>query len=234
MTLVDVIEFQLEKIKEEVIAAAHSCERNENDISILAVSKMQSVEKMRALYALGVRDFGENYVQELVQKRTALQDLQDIRWHFIGHLQTNKIKLLKTVHKIHTVDSLKLLKSLDKFYKQEGARQKILMQVKLDQNATEKTGADWMEVQSMLEHIHQFTSVEMCGFMAIGPQQSDVSRLKSLYLDFVKTGLSYWKPIMGTQRCEFSLGMSSDFELAIACGSTCIRVGSSLFGPRGS
>ena len=206
-------------------------ELNGNHCKLVAVSKTKPVSDIQALYDLGQRDFGENYVQELVEKHELLP--KDIRWHFIGHLQTNKVKQIAGfVHLVHGVDSLKLLKEIDK--QAEKLKRKIdcLLQVHIAQEET-KFGMDETEVKEVLQHKTQLASVHIRGLMGMASFSDDMNKvrsefqlLKSLF-DKVKQG--------GTDNGQWdilSMGMSGDYRIAIGEGSTMVRIGSLLFGER--
>lgn len=198
------------------------------NVTLVAVSKTKPLEDIKALYDLGQRDFGENYVQELVDKEAMLP--KDIRWHFIGHLQRNKVKYIAPfVHLIHGVDSLNLLKEIDKQGTRFQRNINCLLQVHIAQEET-KFGFDDTELQetvsaaSSLEHVSVNGLMGMASFTA-DPKQigEEFTRLKTLYDQYLKqTGWS-----------TLSMGMSGDYKLAIEHGSTMVRIGSLLFGARG-
>lgn len=203
-------------------------------VRLVAVSKTKPVDDILAVYNTGVRDFGENKVQELVQKYEQLP--KDIRWHLIGHLQTNKVKyVVPFVYCIQSVDSLKLLKEIDK----EAAKQKrimnCLLQVHIAKEET-KFGFLWDELVSCLESEEYQTlkNISIGGVMGMATFTPDESLIEKEFLElktiFQKLRNTYFKE-SGEFR-DISMGMSSDFELAIRCGSTIVRVGSSIFGER--
>lgn len=194
---------------------------------LVAVSKGQSSEKIRALYHLGQRDFSENYVQEWQSKKTSLRDLKDIKWHFTGHVQTNKIKYLnENLFCIQTIDSLRLAHALVK----NNLPLKVLLQLCVDKTDLNKFGLGKIQAAEVYDYLRK-SSIEVAGFMGIGPLDKTEADLKELYEAFVTTAKGIWdkkqKPIL-------SLGMSDDFELALKAGSNCVRIGSKLFGERPS
>ncbi len=197
-------------------------ELGKKHITLVAVSKTQSIDSILQLYELGQRDFGENYVQELVEKHKHLPS--DIRWHFIGHLQSNKAKkIISFVHLIQTVDSLKLLQQLNKEAKNCNRNVNCLLQVHIAQEET-KFGLNEVELSNVLEN--KFESVSVCGLMGMGTLTNDVVKTREEF-SFLK---SLQDKIPAAK--ILSMGMSSDFKIAIEEGSTLVRIGSLLFGER--
>lgn len=199
-------------------------------VVLVAVSKTKPNSDIEALYAAGQRDFGENYVQELVDKQTSLP--QDIRWHFIGHLQSNKVKYIASfVHLIHGIDSIKLLQEVNKQAIKANRVIDCLLQMHIAQEET-KFGLDEAELNNILDQLHAFPHVRIRGLMGMASfteNQDQVAQefaqLKQ-YFDTAKTKLAV--PEFDT----LSMGMSGDYTLAIEQGSTLVRIGSLLFGAR--
>lgn len=191
--------------------------------TLVAVSKTKPVSDLQELYALGQRDFGENYVQELVEKEAVLP--KDIRWHFIGHLQSNKVKYIAPfIHLIHGVDSLSLLKEINK----QGAKNNrvidCLLQIHIAKEET-KFGFDNHELKQLHE-LHELNNVRIAGMMGMasfsddkGLVRNEFAYLKSLYDKMA--GLAV-----------LSMGMSGDYSIALEEGSNMVRIGSLLFGER--
>ena len=204
------------------------------DVTLIAVSKTKPVEDILALYEAGHRDFGENYVQELVQKQSLLP--KDIRWHFIGHLQSNKVKMIAPfVHMIHGVDSIKLLDVIDKEGRKAGRKINCLLQVHIAKEET-KFGFDIQEARQAADSYFlekKYEHVELCGLMGMASfsddQQLVESEFKSLKQLFDEVRSVHKN---ATHFNILSMGMSGDYVLAIQCGSTMVRVGSLLFGKR--
>ena len=196
-------------------------------VTLVAVSKIQSIEKIKALYDLGERNFGENYVQELCTKEQELQDL-GINWHFIGHLQSNKVKYIAPfIHLIQSVDSLKLLKEINKEAKKNNRIINCLLQVYIAKEDT-KYGLDENELAEILNFKEQgnLENIEIKGLMGMASFVDDEN--------IVKSEFNYLQSIFN-QNPQFeilSMGMSGDYELAISCGSNMVRIGSSIFGAR--
>lgn len=196
------------------------------DVSIIAVSKFQPVSAIEAAYQIGHRDFGENYVQELIEKSAQLPP--DIRWHFIGHLQTNKIKYIAPfVHLIQGVDSLKLLTAINKEGHKLNIQINCLLQVHVAQEST-KFGFDNNELNAI--HATDFPNIRFAGIMGMATFTDDQSIIKK---DFQQLHHHYetLKKRFSTFE-HLSMGMSADYSLAIECGSNMIRIGSVLFGER--
>lgn len=198
---------------------------------ILAVSKLQPVQKIRELYDLGHRDFAENYVQELLEKKETLKDL-DIRWHFIGHLQKNKAKfLLPFVDKIHSVDSLELAQYLDKKNQEINPRQKqkVLLQVNLSQEES-KGGMSSDQLLKNVAELKKLDHLEICGLMTMPPLVNNDEQNRIYFQQLKKLMLTIAKDLPAAQ--ELSMGTSSDYLVAAQEGATWIRLGTILFGER--
>jgi len=202
-------------------------------VTLVAVSKTQPVADILETYAIGQRDFGENYVQELLDKQPQLP--ADTRWHFIGHLQSNKVKYIAPfVHLIHGVDSYSLLKEINKQAEKAGRIIDCLLQVHIAREET-KFGFDADELKGVLQHYNEHRKdlphVRIRGLMGMASYSSDhilvreeFEGLKHLFTHY-KTQLPEWDIL--------SMGMSSDYTIAIECGSTLVRIGSLIFGLRG-
>jgi len=195
------------------------------NVQLVAVSKTKSVEDILALYGEGQRDFGENYVQELLDKAARLP--KDIRWHFIGHLQSNKVKyILPFVYLIHGIDSLKLLKEIDKQAAKIGRVVEVLLQVHIAREET-KFGFDPGEVAEAMELAPTLTAVRIRGLMGMASNIEDPAAVRAEFRE-LKVLLDRWFPANGI----LSMGMSGDYRIAIEEGSTTVRIGSLLFGAR--
>lgn len=204
--------------------------------SLIAVSKLKSVEDIKALYALGQRDFGENYVQELVEKQAQLPT--DIRWHFIGHLQSNKVKYIAPfVHLIHGVDSFKLLAEIDKQGAKLGRVIPCLLQLYVAAEET-KFGLDEKEVIELLEYYtaqrQALNHIRIDGVMGMASFTEDKNKVSAEFRNLKAIShLIRQSYFLGEDHFRIlSMGMSGDYELAIAEGSTHVRIGSLLFGSR--
>jgi pyridoxal phosphate enzyme (YggS family) len=201
-------------------------ELGDEHISLVAVSKTKPVEDIISLYELGHRDFGENYVQELLDKASRLP--KDIRWHFIGHLQTNKVKsIVPIVQLIHGVDSLKLLKELEKQASKSGKIIECLLQVFIASEET-KFGLDEKELDEIMNYAPDNKFVRIRGLMGMASFTEEQEIIIKEFSGLKRLYDQYWPNGDGI----LSMGMSSDYQLAISQGSTMVRIGSILFGER--
>lgn len=210
---------QYQRISSELVAA---------NVTLVAVSKTKPAEDIKTLYDIGQRDFGENYVQKLVDKQSVLPI--DIRWHFIGHLQSNKVKYIAHfVHLIHGVDSLKLLKEINKQAAKNNRIIDCLLQVHI---ATEETkfGMDEQELKDTIEQLSNFPNVRIRGLMGMASftddQEKVRSEFRSLHNIFKQSAMIHQPSAI------LSMGMSGDYTIAIEEGSNMVRIGSLLFGAR--
>ena len=199
-------------------------------VTLVAVSKTKPNELINQAYLAGQIDFGENYVQELVDKHQELP--KDIRWHFIGHLQTNKVKLIAPfVNLIHGVDSLKLLEEINKQAQKNNRIINCLLQIYIAQEDS-KFGLSFDECKELLQSNSYLNLKNICvvGFMAMASNTDNNEQIKKEFLSlkkFHESMVSIQLPLN-----ILSFGMSSDYQLAIECGSNMIRIGSSIFGER--
>ena len=198
------------------------------NVTLIAVSKTKPISLIQEAYATGQRDFGENKVQELVEKQEALPN--DIRWHMIGHLQRNKVKYIAPfVHLIHGVDSLRLLKEINK----QGAKINrcipVLLQVHISQETT-KFGFDSNELKEAINECKVLEWIKPCGLMGMATFTSDLDQVR-LEFQGLKDLFDQYQSNFG-ENPTLSMGMSGDYKVAIDQGSTMIRIGSSLFGSR--
>ncbi len=214
----------LEKIKSDI----------PQGVTLVAVSKTKPNSDILEAYQVGQRVFGENKVQDLTKKFEELP--KDIEWHFIGHLQTNKIKYIAPfVSLLHGVDSFKLLKAIDKEAKKNNRKINCLLQFHIAEETT-KFGFSFDEVELLLnsEEYKQLNNIEICGVMGMATYTDDLQQVanefKSLKDIFLKLKEQYFKDHNSFK--EISMGMSGDYNIAIEQGSTMVRVGSSIFGAR--
>ena len=200
-------------------------ELKEHQVTLVAVSKTKPVTDILELYQLGQRDFGENYVQEMADKASQLP--QDIRWHYIGHLQTNKVKYIAPfVHLIHGVDSIKLLQEINRQAAKNNRVIDVLLQIHIAEEET-KFGLNEEELNAMMNGIATMSlaNIHICGLMGMASFTDDKEKVRA---EFKKL-----KNILNNQRLPtLSMGMSSDYKIAIEEGSTMVRIGSILFGTR--
>lgn len=208
-----------------------SQELKEKNVSLVAVSKTKPADMIEAMYKKGQFDFGENYVQELVGKQQELPE--DIRWHFIGHLQRNKVKYIAPfIHMIQSVDSEKLLREVNKQALKFERRIDCLLQVHIAEEDT-KTGLDENEITTLLPKLSQFSNVQVKGIMGISTLTDDQQKVKDEFKR-LKTIFDHCNQSEFVQNSwnTLSMGMSADYKMAIEKGSTMVRIGSLLFGAR--
>ncbi|MBK7429229.1 MAG: YggS family pyridoxal phosphate-dependent enzyme [Saprospiraceae bacterium] len=203
----------------------------EKNAILVIVSKNQSLEAIKAYYDLGHRDFAENRVQNLLERKDALP--ADIRWHLIGHLQSNKVKnIIKFVHLIHTVDSLKLLEEISSQAEKEGRIIPVLIQIKVAEEES-KYGLYPSALSGFLQEVFErkFEFIQVRGLMAMATFTADESQIRAefqtIHTLFEESKSSPY--IDSSIFTEISMGMSSDYKIALESGSTMIRVGSLLF-----
>ena len=208
-------------------------ELDSKNVILVAVSKTKPVEDIVELYNLGQRDFGENYVQELVDKAAQLP--KDIRWHFIGHLQTNKVKLIAPfVQLIHGVDSLKLLKEINKEGEKNNRVIDCLLQVHIAQEET-KFGLDEEELNLIITQLDnlKMANIRVCGLMGMASFTENMNQVREEFKKLKAIFNHHAKLITRNSKPEtLSIGMSSDYTIAVEEGSTIVRIGSLLFGKR--
>jgi pyridoxal phosphate enzyme (YggS family) len=205
-------------------------ELDKKNILLVAVSKTKPISDIQAFYDLGHRDFGENYVQELLEKAKQLPT--DIRWHFIGHLQSNKVKLIAPfVQLIHGVDSLRLLQEIDKQAARAGRIVDCLLQVHIAQEET-KFGLDESELEQLVKELDKtkLPNAVICGLMGMASFTDDSNKVRSEFKSLKQT-FDRLRTLNSELR-TLSMGMSADYRIAIEEGSTIVRIGSLLFGER--
>jgi hypothetical protein len=219
----------LASVRARIADAAKACGRDQASVTLVAVSKTKSLEMIREAYAAGQRAFGESYAQELDDKAKALADLGEIAWHFIGHLQSNKAKLVARVATVvHTVHSRDLAAELGKRASAAGrAPLAVLVEVKLSEEAT-KHGASPSELAALLDAIEKDERLRLRGLMTM-PPADDLAVAKRVFDELAALRARHGGP---TRLPELSMGMTHDLEVAIASGATMVRVGTAIFGER--
>lgn len=210
------------------------------DVTLVCVSKFHANEAIMQAYDCGERDFGESRVQELLPKYEALP--KDIRWHFIGHLQTNKVKqIVPFVHMIHSVDSLRLLETINREAEKIGRRVKVLLEVHVAKEETKSgfTPEELLQLISNLSTNDLYPWVEICGVMGMATNTDDQDEWHRCFRE-IKSLASHLSPITfseasyssPSERPIISMGMSDDYLVAIEEGSNMVRIGSTIFGIR--
>ena len=226
------METRLQAVKERIRKAAEGCQRNPEEIRLIAVSKTMPAETVRQAIEAGVTDIGENYVQESRDKFQALVSL-DVNWHFIGHLQSNKAKyVVRIFDLIHSVDSLKLARELNKQAKNVNKIQKILVQVNVAKEDT-KSGIYAEDAIDLLKEIGQFENISVRGLMTMPPFFNAPDRVRPFFADLRRLRDKIEAAALPNIRMDsLSMGMTGDFETAIEEGATFVRVGTAIFGAR--
>jgi PLP dependent protein len=222
-------------IRERISAAARRVGRNPDDITLMAVSKTFPPELIREAYTCGLRQFGENRVQEFAAKTVSLGDLHEAEWHMIGHLQTNKSsKAAELFSAIDSVDSLKLAQKLNDSAQQMNKKLSVLIEINVGGEAA-KTGLshDSPELEKLLEAIPRLEHLEFRGLMTIPPFFEDPQQARPYLRKLRELGDHIAvRQLPKVNMNVLSMGMSHDFEVAIEEGSTCVRVGTAIFGKR--
>lgn len=202
---------------------------DDSGVALVAVSKTKSASEIQRLYESGQRDFGENYVQELVDKQAHLPT--DIRWHFIGHLQRNKVKYIASfVHLIQSVDSEKLIQEIDKQAAKNNRSIDILLQVHIAEEET-KFGFDEAELKTVIGKLPRYQHIRVKGLMGMATFTEDPGKVKKEF-SHLKIIFDRCKLNHGLNWDTLSMGMSADYQTAIESGSTMVRIGSLIFGAR--
>ena len=202
------------------------------EVTLVCVSKFHPTEAIMEAYACGERDFGESRVQELLPKYNALP--KDIRWHFIGHLQTNKVKqIVPFVHMIHSVDSLRLLETINREAEKLQRRVKVLLEVHIAKEAT-KSGFTPEEFLSLNTKLSTLNHIDVCGVMGMATNTDDEDEWRRCFREIKHLGeqLLNHSELPNNSAPQISMGMSDDYLVAIEEGSTMVRIGSTIFGNR--
>lgn len=218
-------------MKNGALEEVHSYLQKNPKLKLIAVSKFQPVEAIRRLASEGVSRFGENYLQEAIDKQKKLKDL-NLEWHFIGKIQSNKAKdLVGKFEYIHSVDRLKVAEKLNTAALSLGIRQKILIEVNLAAEES-KGGVPPDELEVFVQSLNKLTSLEVCGLMVMPPLAENPEDVRPYF----KTARNILNKLSQKKKSfqELSMGTSQDFRVAIEEGSTMIRVGTLIFGPRPS
>ena len=192
--------------------------------TLVAVSKTKSNEEILKAYDLGIRDFGENYVQELVTKMDTLP--KDIKWHMIGHLQTNKVKdiVKRNIYLIESIDSIKLANTINK----EAIKNEKIVNILIEVNIVDdpnKTGCRLDELDNLINEVNKLSNINLKGLMAIGPITDDSKEIIKYFKQMKKLKDKYKLELL-------SMGMSSDYKEALKCGTDIVRIGTKIFGKR--
>jgi PLP dependent protein len=223
------------RVQEKIRTAAARARRDPGEITLMAVSKTFPAESIREAYQAGIRHFGENRVQEFAGKVDSLRDLGDARWHMIGHLQTNKAgKAAELFSAIDSVDSLKLAEKLNDSARKSGKKLAVLIEVNVGgESAKSGMPTDSPELDRLLSAAPQLDHLEICGLMTVPPFTENPQQARPFFrkLRELRDQIAVRK-LPGVRMDVLSMGMSHDFEVAIEEGSTCVRLGTAIFGDR--
>ena len=223
------------QVRERIAAAARRAGRNSGEITLMAVSKTFSAERIREAYAAGLRVFGENRVQEFAGKANTLRDLSDIEWHLIGHLQTNKVaKAAELFDAVDSIDSIRMAEKLNACAESAGKTLSVLIEINVGgEQAKSGVAPNSDELEQILQGAPRWGNLKIHGLMTVPPYAEDPegSRLYFRQLRQLRDSIAARAlPKIGT--VVLSMGMSHDFEVAIEEGATCVRVGTAIFGER--
>jgi PLP dependent protein len=235
---------KLDQVKDRIAAAAAKAKREPSEITLVAVTKTAGPEQIREILSLGVTDLGENRVQQLaqraaqvnefLQRRQAFGDAavpDKVRWHMIGHLQRNKVKqVLNVISLVHSIDSLRLAEEIDAAGLKTGRKTPVLLQVNASEEP-QKSGVAVGAALHLAEQIDSMPNLQLIGLMTMAEFDAPEARIRQT---FSRTRELFeelkWNKIGGTHLRHISMGMSHDFEWAIAEGATMVRIGSAIFG----
>lgn len=217
----------LRTVEDRIDQAARRSGRSRQDVTLITVTKTRSVEQINEAIVGGATDIGENYVQEAQEKYAEIGD--SAAWHMIGHLQRNKARHAAGVFSmIHSVDSLELAEQIGRRSTAIGKRMNVLIEVKISPEAT-KFGVDPESTLDLASKVAQVSGLKLCGFMGMAPFEQDPEDTRP----FFRAMRELWDKLPDEQRVYLSMGMTSDFEVAIEEGSNMVRIGTAIFGPRG-
>ena len=221
----------LQEVEAKITAACQRANRSRDEVTLIAVSKTKPVSMLEEVYQAGIRDFGENKVQELTEKYEVME--KDVRWHMIGHLQRNKVKyIVDKVNLIHSVDSVRLAQAIE----QEAAKKNVIVDILIEVNVAEeesKFGLKVEEVIAMVEEISKYPHLRIQGLMTIAPYVEDPEENRSVFASLRKLSVDIdAKNIDNVSVKILSMGMTNDYEVAIEEGATIVRVGTGIFGER--
>lgn len=219
----------LHKLEARIESACLKANRQRNDVKLIAVSKTYPIEVIKEVYNLGQKDFGENRAQELRDKSEMLKEA--VLWHFIGHLQTNKVKyVIKSAEFIHSVESFRLADEINLQAEKIKKKQQILLEVNTSNEDSKYGLRNEDEVFRLAEHCNSLENIKLCGLMTMAPFTEDEKIIRKTFSDLRELKDKLNKS--GFDLKELSMGMTNDFEIAIEEGATMIRIGTAIFGSR--
>ncbi len=216
----------LKKIEEEIARV-----KRDEDVTFVAVTKFRSIDEIKQVLDYGIKDLGENKVKEFLEKEEELKD-NGIRWHFIGHLQRNKVKkIVGKVHLIHSVDSIRLLEEIEKQSREKEVITNILIELNngIEDN---KYGIKENELDDIMKRAVECKNINVLGLMCMAPFTDDEKIIKKVFINLRKIYENYGKMYAKYDNINYntlSMGMSNDYKVAIECGSNAVRIGTSIF-----
>jgi pyridoxal phosphate enzyme (YggS family) len=225
------------RVRERIDAAARRSSRNPADIQLMAVTKAVPANQIRKAYAAGIRVFGENRVQEFAGKHAALHDLASAQWHMIGHLQTNKAsRAAEFFGVVDSVDSVRLAHKLNSAAQELNKKLPVLIEINIGgEQAKSGIAPDSAELNQLLTMAYELRSLEFRGLMTVPPYHDDLEQSRHYFHRMRELFREISRRQLPAIRMEvLSLGMSHDFEIAVEEGSTCVRIGTAIFGERQS
>lgn len=216
-------------VEEKVVNSCKKCGRDRSEITLIAVSKTQSVEVIKECLASGIKDLGENKAQEMKDKSEQISG--DVNWHFIGHLQTNKAKyIINSAEYIHSVESIKLAEEINRKAEQIGKKQKVLLEIKTSDEATKFGLETNNEILSITEYCANLSNLDLVGLMTMAPYTDNIDVIRNCFIKLreIKERVNN----AGFKLTELSMGMTNDYEIAVEEGATMLRIGTAIFGER--
>lgn len=222
----------LEEVEEKIAKACERAGRAREEVTLIAVSKTKPVEMLQEIYDEGIRDFGENKVQELTEKYEVMP--KDMKWHMIGHLQRNKVKyIVDKVTLIHSVDSLRLAETISREAEKKGVTVPILIEVNIAGEETKFGLSSKEEVISLTEQIAALPNLSVKGLMTVAPPTKDPEENRLFFREIRQLSVDITNKNIDNVSMEIlSMGMTNDYTVAIEEGATMVRVGTGIFGAR--
>ncbi len=225
------LEENLQIVEQKIEAACKRAGRNRSEVTLIAVSKTKPVEMLQECYDLGIRQFGENKVQEMTAKQSVLPD--DISWHMIGHLQRNKVKyLIGKTTLIHGVDSYRLAEEINRLSLKQSVFTDILIEVNVAEEES-KFGVSVTDTPELVKQISELSNVRICGLMTIAPHVENPEENRKYFRELRQLAVDIDNEnIDNVSMYVLSMGMTNDYEVAVEEGATYVRVGTGIFGAR--
>jgi len=217
----------IENVKNNIISACRRASRDPDEIRIIAASKYADFNILKEAYKFGINEFGENKADDLIIKRNLINE--DVVWHFIGHLQSNKIKkVVPVVEYIHSIDSIETLKKVDSFASGILKKQKVLLEVNVSFEKS-KFGLDPAECKEFIGQALKFKNIKICGLMTMAPLTDNIKTIREVFSGLKNIRNDMNNNFSGLEMKELSMGMTNDYEIAIEEGATMLRIGSAIF-----